>query len=525
MRRVGTLPGSTPEPHGRDRAGRGRVRRRASPTSTRCRSRSTPSRRTGSRTRSSASGTTTSYGRAASPTTPCTTARRWRCGCRRSPRPARRQGHRATTWPSTGSPGHDLDTEAHSTLFTGEQSNSSVAFGEDSLMKVFRKVTPGRQPRHRRSTRCSPEAGSDHVAALYGWLDVVDDDDRLDHPARDAPAVPAHRQRRLGAGAGQRAQPVRRGRPARRRGRRRLRRRGRPARPRAGRDARDAGRALPGRAGATADDVGELADAMRGPAAPPRSTSCPHSRPMRRRCEATYDALRRARRRRRCSRSTATCTSARPCAPSRAGRSSTSRASRPSRWPSGCCPTRPGATSPGMLRSFDYAPRVVAMTGFALDAGWRGRAAGLPRGRVVRSATAPAFLAAYAEKRGAELDSASRTLLDAYVADKASTRRSTKRATARPGWTSRSMHSTAWPADRTKSRTEPSMTDRGRHEHRRSRRARHPPDRRGPARRAVEGARRAGRRRRHVASGSGPPTRSRSRSPASGPAGTAPRTR
>ena len=30
-----------------------------------------------------------------------------------------------------------------------------------------------------------------------------------------------------------------------------------------------------------------------------------------------------------------------------AGRSSTSRASPPSRWPSGCCPTPPGATSPG----------------------------------------------------------------------------------------------------------------------------------------------------------------------------------
>ena len=27
-----------------------------------------------------------------------------------------------------------------------EQSNSSVAFGEDSLMKVFRKVTPGVNP-------------------------------------------------------------------------------------------------------------------------------------------------------------------------------------------------------------------------------------------------------------------------------------------------------------------------------------------------------------------------------------------
>ncbi|WP_374455824.1 hypothetical protein [Nocardioides sp.] len=72
-------------------------------------------------------------------------------------------------------PGHDLDLEAHSTLFSGEQSNSSVAFGEDSLMKVFRKVTPGVNPDiaiHQVLT----EAGSTHVASLYGWLDLVDDE-------------------------------------------------------------------------------------------------------------------------------------------------------------------------------------------------------------------------------------------------------------------------------------------------------------------------------------------------------------
>jgi maltokinase len=70
--------------------------------------------------------------------------------------------------------GHELDLEAHSTLFSGEQSNSSVAFGEDALMKVFRKVTPGVNPDievHEVLTR----AGSEHVAALYGWLDVDDD--------------------------------------------------------------------------------------------------------------------------------------------------------------------------------------------------------------------------------------------------------------------------------------------------------------------------------------------------------------
>ncbi|PVG83383.1 hypothetical protein DDE18_08815 [Nocardioides gansuensis] len=72
-------------------------------------------------------------------------------------------------------PGHELDLDAHSTLFSGEQSNSSVAFGEDSLMKVFRKVTPGVNPDiaiHEVLTT----AGSDHVAALYGWLDVVDEE-------------------------------------------------------------------------------------------------------------------------------------------------------------------------------------------------------------------------------------------------------------------------------------------------------------------------------------------------------------
>jgi len=68
-------------------------------------------------------------------------------------------------------PGHELDLDATSTLFSGEQSNSSVAFGEDALMKVFRKVTPGVNPDiavHEVLTR----AGSEHVAALYGWLEA-----------------------------------------------------------------------------------------------------------------------------------------------------------------------------------------------------------------------------------------------------------------------------------------------------------------------------------------------------------------
>jgi maltokinase len=71
-------------------------------------------------------------------------------------------------------PGYDLDPDTHSTLFSGEQSNSSVAFGEDALMKVFRKVQVGENPDiviHKALT----EQGSDHVASLYGWLELSDD--------------------------------------------------------------------------------------------------------------------------------------------------------------------------------------------------------------------------------------------------------------------------------------------------------------------------------------------------------------
>ncbi|HET6937383.1 MAG TPA: hypothetical protein VFI19_02210 [Nocardioides sp.] len=68
-------------------------------------------------------------------------------------------------------PGHDLDLEASSTLFSGEQSNSSVAFGEDALMKVFRKVTPGVNP-DVAVQEVLTRAGSEHVAALYGWLEA-----------------------------------------------------------------------------------------------------------------------------------------------------------------------------------------------------------------------------------------------------------------------------------------------------------------------------------------------------------------
>ena len=67
-------------------------------------------------------------------------------------------------------PGHEIELDAPGMLFTGEQSNSSVAFGEDSVLKLFRKVTPGANPditTHEALTR----ADSPDVAHLYGWVE------------------------------------------------------------------------------------------------------------------------------------------------------------------------------------------------------------------------------------------------------------------------------------------------------------------------------------------------------------------
>jgi maltokinase len=75
-------------------------------------------------------------------------------------------------------PGHDLDLASTSTLFTGEQSNSSVAFGDDAVLKVFRKITPGANPditTHEALTL----AGSSDIAHLYGWVSHGEGDQTL----------------------------------------------------------------------------------------------------------------------------------------------------------------------------------------------------------------------------------------------------------------------------------------------------------------------------------------------------------
>ena len=64
-----------------------------------------------------------------------------------------------------------IDVHARSTIMSAEQSNTSVVFGDDSLMKLFRRVTPGHNP-DIEITAALTEAGNEHVASLYGWVET-----------------------------------------------------------------------------------------------------------------------------------------------------------------------------------------------------------------------------------------------------------------------------------------------------------------------------------------------------------------
>ncbi|MGH8825823.1 MAG: maltokinase N-terminal cap-like domain-containing protein [Jiangellaceae bacterium] len=67
-------------------------------------------------------------------------------------------------------PGAALPIGEPSLVLTAEQSNTSLAYGDTALLKVFRRVVPGVNPDvevHDALTR----AGSEYVAPLLGWLD------------------------------------------------------------------------------------------------------------------------------------------------------------------------------------------------------------------------------------------------------------------------------------------------------------------------------------------------------------------
>jgi maltokinase len=86
-----------------------------------------------------------------------------------------------------------------------------------------------------------------------------------------------------------------------------------------------------------------------------------------------------------------------------------------------------------MVRSFDYAPRVVALTG-GFDSGAESDQRDY-RAAEWSARNRAAFLDAYSTQRGEELGRSARTLLDAYVADKV-VYEAVYEARNRPGWLS-----------------------------------------------------------------------------------------
>jgi maltokinase len=65
----------------------------------------------------------------------------------------------------------DLDADLPSRVIGAEQSNTSVVYGDDYILKVFRRVQAGTNP-DLEVTRALADAGSSHVAAPLAWLEA-----------------------------------------------------------------------------------------------------------------------------------------------------------------------------------------------------------------------------------------------------------------------------------------------------------------------------------------------------------------
>jgi maltokinase len=65
----------------------------------------------------------------------------------------------------------EMDTALDSLVLTGEQSNTSLLFGEESIFKVFRRPAPGPNP-DLEVPAALARFGSPHVAAPLGWVEA-----------------------------------------------------------------------------------------------------------------------------------------------------------------------------------------------------------------------------------------------------------------------------------------------------------------------------------------------------------------
>ena len=68
-------------------------------------------------------------------------------------------------------PGARFDTGLDSLVLGAEQSNTSLVFGEESILKVFRRLQPGPNP-DLEVTAALAQLGSPHVAEPLGWIEA-----------------------------------------------------------------------------------------------------------------------------------------------------------------------------------------------------------------------------------------------------------------------------------------------------------------------------------------------------------------
>jgi maltokinase len=68
-------------------------------------------------------------------------------------------------------PGMPIPSDVDSLVLTGEQSNTSLVFGESAILKVFRRLAPGPNPDLEVAAALA-RLGSPHVAEPYGWVET-----------------------------------------------------------------------------------------------------------------------------------------------------------------------------------------------------------------------------------------------------------------------------------------------------------------------------------------------------------------